>query len=804
MVKESNKHLILLFALFVFSFLYRFLLMTRGTFPSGADIGLHNSVIHSITQSGNVDFLYNYYQMGGGLSLTFPGYHIFAAQIMLLTGMPEYLVHAVIVSLVSSVVVLAAFLITRSVWRESAAFIVAFLVAISRFDIEMLLWGGYPNVITLMLIPITFYMYIQKNRFTKIPFYISTSILIGSIFLTHSLSSLMLLVILFPVILLGLIFNKKIGTTRLESLSWLLPVIFGAVLVSPYLLQIVPAYLANKTPDIVNQATASSRILPLEIVLPLFAIVGLFFVLSKKYNKRFFTIPVILLAMWLLVPVIFTQSYLVKQYTDYNRFLYFVVMPVCILMGLFIDHGSGFFARIIVTYRTLTSQLNSGAKEVKQITHKRLAKISNKISHGMTRTNLYAAFVISLLMFCFLLVPIFLNPTLEQKSNHEYIFKVGGIVPQEFYQRMDKPLYDAMEWAKANTPPDATFVTEAYYGWWFGGFAQRPTWSSVSPQYLSLDRELPIAQNATYILDTDYVFGTNFTLSGNQNAGIQVREDGGYLARHNPEILTQLNWTYFPYSFFNFNSNATTIRYIVNGFSDSVSLDKLSVKDMHMENDTQHVTVSITRGNQYFNCVQTTTVNQGSKFVNITTTIQTIAQNVFLESLQSTIEVSARPIQERSNSIGFLAEGVKAFGQIIFNQNLLPKTANPVFEVATGSTKLNLDYNFGNKTQAEMGISATTYSLTNGASFYSNDPTINAFLTPIIDSNLQPETRSSLPLPEPFNYATALKTNGLDYIVIPAYYEKDCQAAMRLKFANDPMFNLVFINDEVAIFEVKK
>ena len=49
-------------------------------YPPGADIGLHNSVIYSITGSGNVDFLYNSYHIGGGLSLTFPGYHIFTAQ----------------------------------------------------------------------------------------------------------------------------------------------------------------------------------------------------------------------------------------------------------------------------------------------------------------------------------------------------------------------------------------------------------------------------------------------------------------------------------------------------------------------------------------------------------------------------------------------------------------------------------------------------------------------------------------------------------------------------------------------------
>jgi len=179
MVKDSNKQLLLLFAIFLFAFLYRFLLMTHGTYPSGADIGLHNSVIYSITPNGNVDFLYNYYQMGGGLSLTFPGYHIVVSQIMMLTSMPEYLVHAVVVSLFSSIIVLVSYLITRAVWTESAAFVVAFLVAVSRFDLEMLLWGGYPNVVTLLLMPIAFYLYIQKDRFTKFPFYISTSLLVG-------------------------------------------------------------------------------------------------------------------------------------------------------------------------------------------------------------------------------------------------------------------------------------------------------------------------------------------------------------------------------------------------------------------------------------------------------------------------------------------------------------------------------------------------------------------------------------------------------------------------------------------------
>ena len=124
---KANRKYILLLLIFVFAFAYRMILMLWTPYPPGADIGLHNSVINSITQSGNTNFLWNNYQMGGGLSLTFPGYHIFAAGIIMMTGMPDYIAQTVIVALFSSLLVLGAFLITKSAWTESGALIVAFI-----------------------------------------------------------------------------------------------------------------------------------------------------------------------------------------------------------------------------------------------------------------------------------------------------------------------------------------------------------------------------------------------------------------------------------------------------------------------------------------------------------------------------------------------------------------------------------------------------------------------------------------------------------------------------------------------------
>jgi len=173
--------------------------------------------------------------------LTFPGYHIFAAGIIMMTGMPDYIAQTVIVAFFSSLIVLGAFLITKSAWTESGALIVAFIVAISRPDIEILLWGGYPNVITLLLIPVAFYLYMQKERFTLMPFLVSTSILVGSIYLTHSLSAAVFIAITVATVLIALVFPKTSGTSRKQVFTWLIPLVLGAVLVGPFLVSAVPA-----------------------------------------------------------------------------------------------------------------------------------------------------------------------------------------------------------------------------------------------------------------------------------------------------------------------------------------------------------------------------------------------------------------------------------------------------------------------------------------------------------------------------------------------------------------------------------
>jgi len=115
---RARKGQILLLAIFAFALVYRLILVFWQTYPPGADIGLHNSLIHSITQGGNTNFLWNYYHMGGGTSNTFPGYHIFVSFVIAFTGLPDYLVQALVAVIFSSLLVPVAFLIIRKLLNE--------------------------------------------------------------------------------------------------------------------------------------------------------------------------------------------------------------------------------------------------------------------------------------------------------------------------------------------------------------------------------------------------------------------------------------------------------------------------------------------------------------------------------------------------------------------------------------------------------------------------------------------------------------------------------------------------------------
>lgn len=765
MVKISTKTKLLL-VIFAFALIYRLATMHLDIYPSGADIGLHNSVLNSITLSGETDFQWNFYQMGGGFSLTFPGYHIFVSFIVLLTGIPNYIAFSLTVALFSSLMVFCSFLVTKAAWSESAGLIVAFLVAISRFDIEMLLWGGYPNAVVLILLPLTFYLFLEKKKFSNLSFILITGFLSSAIFLSHSLTSVMFLAIVIVTTVVMVVFSKRIDVKKRDTLFWILPSIFGIIFVSPFLVNAIPAYLGANAGTFtgavsdIQQALLSTRVLPLEWILPLFLSVFLFFLFSKKYKGKFFSISSFLFFLWLLIPVLSTQGFLLGLYVDYNRFLYYVILPVTVLIGLGIDHGSTFFSKIITNYRNLTKKVID-KKNIESKPGNLIQKLFNK--------NTYGYFALVFLIISFIVIPIFLTP-------------FQGRTIQSFYQVMNDPGYDAIIWAKENTPTDSIFVSDAHYGWWFSGFAQRPTLSAVPPQFLTLTRELEPAKVANNLLDTNFVI---------DNGEIQIREDGGYIGRHNPMFLAKLNWTYFPYPLFHFNNDETTILLKINDDYETFDLMQLPITEMNIQNNSQQVSILTKKANSHFTYTQEIIVYKGVKFADLTIKIDTTSLNVSIINANYLLHTKGELITAQ-NSIGFVDEGVKVLGQIIFDENQLRYTQATI-ENPSG---LYLNYLFNKETTAKIKLSIGVFSLTNNPAIYQTKETRNNYLLKVISANLNSyqEKVSGLPL-EFFSYKEAIVNWHISYIAVR-------ESDLIPKFVRDPGFSLVFINDEVAIFKV--
>ena len=253
-----------------------------------------------------------------------------------------------------------------------------------------------------------------------------------------------------------------------------------------------------------------------------------------------------------------------------------------------IDNGLGFSARI---HRSWTNRVEKN----KEVTRKKIVWLSAHLTHKAV----YGVFVLFFLLFSFVFIPVFMTP-----------YQNIGQSIQSFYQVMDNPGWEAIQWAKQNTPTNSVFVSDALYGWWFGGFAQRRTLSAVDPQYITSAREVAPAKNSTYLLDTNYLV---------DNGWFQVREDGGYISRHNPEFLAKIRNQYFPYSFFNFDNKGITVTLRNGNDVEIVNLLSLPVTEMKTTITSNSETSIVTHGNDLFNFTQKITIYSALNSTEIST-----------------------------------------------------------------------------------------------------------------------------------------------------------------------------------------
>ncbi|MCW4001332.1 MAG: hypothetical protein NWE93_13945 [Candidatus Bathyarchaeota archaeon] len=739
--KRSLTFLLLVVA--AAGFLYRFALTTMNTYPPGADIGLHESVINSIL-SPQTSFFHNYYHMGGGVSATNPGYHIFTAFIIALSGAPDYLAQAAVASLFSALMILAAFLLIKTAWGESAGLVAAVLVAFSASDLIMLDWAGYPNIVALTLIPILFYFFLQPTRLALKGTLAAASILASALFLTHLFSAIVFSAITVLTLLLSLIFSRK-GLAPKKTLLWLVPIILGALLVAPYLINTLPVYFGSQgaitgSAAVNQQAVVETRVPPVLIVslaiIPLF----LFPVISKLRSGRYFTLPTLLFLSAVLVPLAATQSYLAGVFLDYQRFLYFLALPVMACLAL-----------VILWVANNTE------------------KIVNKKIRGLSTGKLKTAATVVLVAVC-LLTPLFALPWTPWRQES------SGISQANFFQFMTPAKYAAIQWAAANTSEASIFVADANYGWWLSGFAKRPTFSAVDPQYLILQREFEPAQVASNLLQADYLV---------DNGLLQVEQAGSLANGSTHDIYAILNSSYVHPKVFSLNDTQISLLYRSSGAPSEVKLGDFNQSCTRVIGEGNSASFVITRGNSEFNVTEEITINRGVRFAKVSFIFQSLNDAEF-DWLR--IPFLARgEVRQCANSIGIVDNSLHQINQIVFPSARL---GSDVW-LQENSAFYELVYSLQGGCTAEVSFYVGIYPI---SETQGEDA---AILNGLIESYSRTYINNVADLPLTcFDYQVALKKYNISYVALT-------DLSLLPRFADDPTYSLAFRNSEVAIFKVK-
>jgi hypothetical protein len=186
-----------------------------------------------------------------------------------------------------------------------------------------------------------------------------------------------------------------------------------------------------------------------------------------------------------------------------------------------------------------------------------------------------------------------------------------------------------------------------------------------------------------------------------------------------------------------------------------------------------------------------------------------IVPKVTFASVNMLIQTTGLQVQapyDNKVTIGIVETGTKDFGQLIFKT--APVASKIVYasensEVVKG---VNLQYIFNGTSEAQIDISAIAYSATNEQRYYDNVGDRNVFFAQRmaaenLNADLTPEAASF----SIFDYTEELKTRSVSYVVLSISQDSNpdkTELDVTGKFHYDPLFNLVFINQEVAIFKV--
>ncbi len=502
-----------------------------------------------------------------------PFYHILLDTLIAFTGItdaPQLLIMAkTLTAMIDLLLVLSIYLVTAKFFSKKTGILAAGLLLLCFPFYEINAYGGYASILSIGFMMLAFLYLASPIKGTGYP--LVAFIFAFSIALTHQLTTFLAIFILLPFIIVVLFRSKGqipkaliaavLGVAIAIGIYYLIPML-------PYMNDIFFALFQMS----LYQSQISAVTAPMFIVnygfVFLFALAGLvigFFELRKKKSLNFY----LLLLTAFLVPLFFSQFYLLGIFLPFQRFLYYLLPPLVIFAGITVAF---LISRILIGF------------------------FNNK--NGWQR---YLLKVLSVVIICSLVAVTAVRfDTLSGKISESVAF----------YSTSDSSAYQAAMWLRENYADQNTkIVTMEKPGTWFGIYADKTVIAQT-------DHAVDWIVNAEAVLDLSYELMHPLTM-------LRVYETAGSITEEN-YIYFNMVWTRISY----FDADLATISfrdpqdtlhtYALSGLNRTTTIDKTGYP----------ISISTKYTGEDFTLVQTTSVSNDSYPLTVTWQLKALSEDL--------------------------------------------------------------------------------------------------------------------------------------------------------------------------------
>ncbi len=408
----------------VFGFFY--MLLSANGLVLGNDPAFHLGRAQMILATGTIPM--------GDFVWYPPLYHLLLSSVIAFTGATSIdqllFVMKTLTALVNWLLVASVYLIGAKFFGKKYGILASALMMICLPIFEINSWGGYTTILSLAFMCLML-VYLPAVARSIQPVLI-TFLLTFSVVLSQQLATFLAIFILPPIVLVLLITSRGKQTKAL-----ILALLGGAIAFFVYYIQPILARFNNVVYHVFFGIQAMAYQIPAVNLnnfvlsfgfLLIFAAVGAilaFFKLRKQKRLSYFLI----LSLSLIVPLFFSQSYLIGLYLPFQMFMYFLVPPLAVF-------GAVAFSYTIDLFRAVSRRIKVGRKMLMKM----------------------LAVSIIVIMSAVLLLRF---QTIGDRINQ-------GV---SFYSISDVKAYDAAAWLKQNYPGTTTVVVTEKPGLWFGMYS---------------------------------------------------------------------------------------------------------------------------------------------------------------------------------------------------------------------------------------------------------------------------------------------------------------------------------------------